>query len=102
MTFLNFLKGSIGPGCLSLPLAMKEAGLWMGIFLIMFYGFLNNYSMLQLVHCSQHLSKKKGNANFNYGSVALEACSNSFRWIKPYRNIMRCHYSCIILIKSNL
>jgi hypothetical protein len=27
---VNFLKGMIGPGCLSLPLAFKQAGLWVG------------------------------------------------------------------------
>lgn len=27
-TLVNFLKGMIGPGCLSLPLAFRQAGLW--------------------------------------------------------------------------
>ena len=89
MTFLNFIKGMIGPGCLSLPLALKEAGLWTGLFLTVFYGFINNYCMLQLVHCSQYLSRKKGDACLDYGSVALEACSNSFKWIRPHKNLAR-------------
>ena len=89
MTFLNFIKGMIGPGCLSLPLALKEAGLWTGLFLIIFYGFLNNYCMLQLVHCSQYLSRKKGDISLDYGSVALEACSNSFRWIRPHKKLAK-------------
>ncbi|KAE9547385.1 hypothetical protein FO519_009405 [Halicephalobus sp. NKZ332] len=89
MTFLNFLKGMIGTGCLSLPLALKKGGLWAGLFLIVVCGFLNNYCTLQLVHCSQYLSRKKGNAYLDYGPVASEACSGSFMWVRPYKNIAR-------------
>ncbi|KAE9547383.1 hypothetical protein FO519_009403, partial [Halicephalobus sp. NKZ332] len=89
MTFVNYLKGMVGAGCLSLPLVFKEAGLWAGLVLIIFCGFLNNYCMLQLVHCSQYLSRKKGDTCLDYGSVASEACSNSFNWIRPHKNLAR-------------
>ncbi|VDK58500.1 unnamed protein product [Cylicostephanus goldi] len=32
LTLINFLKGMIGPGCFSLPLAFREAGLWVRMF----------------------------------------------------------------------
>ncbi|KAE9552001.1 hypothetical protein FO519_004764, partial [Halicephalobus sp. NKZ332] len=89
VTFLNFLKGMIGPACLSVPLVLREGGLLMGLFLIIFYGVLNNYCMLQLVHCSQYLSRKKGDISLDYGSVAYEACSSSFRWLRPYKSIAK-------------
>lgn len=28
MTLINFIKGMLGPGCLSLPIAFKLGGLW--------------------------------------------------------------------------
>uniref|UniRef100_A0A914RA42 Amino acid transporter transmembrane domain-containing protein n=1 Tax=Panagrolaimus davidi TaxID=227884 RepID=A0A914RA42_9BILA len=89
MTLLNFLKGMIGPGCLSLPVAFKQSGLWCGFSLVFIFGFLNNYCMLQLVHCSQYLSRKKGDAHLDYGNVAYEACENSFKWLRPYKHIVR-------------
>lgn len=58
----------------------------MGLFLIVFYGILNNYCMLQLVHCSQHLSRRKGDVSLDYGSVAYEACASSFKWLRPHKS----------------
>uniref|UniRef100_A0A914ZA79 Amino acid transporter transmembrane domain-containing protein n=1 Tax=Panagrolaimus superbus TaxID=310955 RepID=A0A914ZA79_9BILA len=79
----------IGPGCLSLPVAFKQSGLWCGFSLVFIFGFLNNYCMLQLVHCSQYLSRKKGDAHLDYGNVAYEACENSFKWLRPYKYVVR-------------
>ncbi|KAI1705119.1 transmembrane amino acid transporter protein domain-containing protein [Ditylenchus destructor] len=57
-SFEGQAMGMIGPGCLSLPLAFKQAGLWTAFGLVFAFGFLNNHCMLHLVHCSQHLSKR--------------------------------------------
>ncbi|KAI1712332.1 transmembrane amino acid transporter protein [Ditylenchus destructor] len=85
-TLINFIKGMIGPGCLSLPLAFKQAGLWTGFILVFAFGFLNNHCNLQLVHCSQHLSKRKGHSKLDYGGVAYEACAHSFKCLRPYKH----------------
>ncbi|KAI1713627.1 transmembrane amino acid transporter protein [Ditylenchus destructor] len=85
-TLINFVKGMIGPGCLSLPLAFKQAGLWTAFALVFLFGFLNNYCMLQLVHCSQHLSKKHGYAKLDYGGVAFETCADSFKCLRRYKH----------------
>ncbi|KAI6174660.1 Aa-trans domain-containing protein [Aphelenchoides bicaudatus] len=87
-TLINFLKGMIGPGCLSLPLALKQAGLWTALVLIFIFGFLNNYCMLQLVRSSQKLSRNKGQV-LDYGGVAYEACANSFKSLRKYRNVFK-------------
>ncbi|CAD5211190.1 unnamed protein product [Bursaphelenchus okinawaensis] len=87
-TLINFVKGMIGPGCLSLPIAFHQAGLWTALVLIFTFGFLNNYCMLQLVECSQKLSKKRGKV-LDYGGVSYHACSNSFSFIRPYNNVFR-------------
>lgn len=89
VTLLNFFKGIIGPGCLALPLSLKNAGLWTGVVLIFFYGFLNKYCMIQLVNSSQYLSRKKGDKCLDYGSVAYEACDNSFEFLKKYKKFSK-------------
>lgn len=82
------IQGMIGPGCLSLPLALKQAGLWTALVLIFVFGFLNNYCMLQLVRSSQRLSRKKGQV-LDYSGVAYEACAQSFRPLRRYKNYFR-------------
>ncbi|KAI1705117.1 transmembrane amino acid transporter protein domain-containing protein [Ditylenchus destructor] len=96
-TLMNFMKGMIGPGCLSLPLAFKQAGLWTAFGLVFAFGFLNNHCMLQLVHCSQHLSKRKGHSKLDYGGVAYEACAHSFKFLRPYKNLAKAIVNTAIL-----
>uniref|UniRef100_A0A914YMV7 Amino acid transporter transmembrane domain-containing protein n=1 Tax=Panagrolaimus superbus TaxID=310955 RepID=A0A914YMV7_9BILA len=79
------MKGNIGPGCLSLPAAFKQAGVWMGFGLVFVFGILTKLSMQQLVECSQYLSRKKDDIPLDYGNLMLEACDNSFEWIKKYK-----------------
>uniref|UniRef100_A0A915CRG1 Amino acid transporter transmembrane domain-containing protein n=1 Tax=Ditylenchus dipsaci TaxID=166011 RepID=A0A915CRG1_9BILA len=55
--------------------------------------------MLQMVHCSQYLSKKKEREHLDYGEVAYEACANSFNSLRKYRNLAKlacvlCVYGC--------
>ncbi|KAI6239765.1 Aa-trans domain-containing protein [Aphelenchoides fujianensis] len=96
VTLLNFLKGMIGPGCLSLPLALKQGGLWTAIVLIFVFGFLNAYCMLQLVCCSQRLSRNKGQV-LDYGGVAFEACKNSFKSLRKYRHVFKFMCNTVII-----
>ncbi|KAL7078384.1 hypothetical protein ACQ4LE_002434 [Meloidogyne hapla] len=86
---VNFLKGMIGPGCLSLPLAFKQAGLWTGLFLVFFLGFLNCICMNKLVRCAQLLSRRKGDSFLSYGNMAYEAVSSSFTPVRKYARIAR-------------
>uniref|UniRef100_A0A914YMR8 Amino acid transporter transmembrane domain-containing protein n=1 Tax=Panagrolaimus superbus TaxID=310955 RepID=A0A914YMR8_9BILA len=77
----------IGPGCLALPAAFKQAGLWTGFIMVFCFGLLNKYCMLQLVNSSQYLSRKKGDAKLDFGAVAYEAFDNSFERCKKFKNI---------------
>uniref|UniRef100_A0A914KVT3 Amino acid transporter transmembrane domain-containing protein n=1 Tax=Meloidogyne incognita TaxID=6306 RepID=A0A914KVT3_MELIC len=79
----------IGPGCLSLPLAFKQAGLWTALFLVFFLGFLNCVCMNKLVRCAQILCKRKGDSFLSYGNMAYEAVSGSFRPVRKYARIAR-------------
>ncbi|KAK5973772.1 hypothetical protein GCK32_001028 [Trichostrongylus colubriformis] len=58
MALINFLKGMIGPGCFSLPLAFRQAGLWTGFALVFFIGLLTCICMAKIVRCSQFLSSR--------------------------------------------
>uniref|UniRef100_A0A915DNL9 Amino acid transporter transmembrane domain-containing protein n=1 Tax=Ditylenchus dipsaci TaxID=166011 RepID=A0A915DNL9_9BILA len=82
---LNFVKGMVGPGCLYVPLAFKQAGLYTALVLILVFGFLNNWCMLKIVHCSQHFSKTNGDIPLDYGDVAHQACANSFLVLRKYK-----------------
>ncbi|CAK5087360.1 unnamed protein product [Meloidogyne enterolobii] len=100
---VNFLKGMIGPGCLSLPLAFKQAGLWTALFLVFFLGFLNCVCMNKLVRCAQILCKRKGDSFLSYGNMAYEAVSGSFRPVRKYARIARiCTNASIISLQMGI
>ncbi|THD27589.1 Proton-coupled amino acid transporter 1 [Fasciola hepatica] len=46
---MNFIKGNIGSGILSMPVVLRYAGLWTGFFMIIFSGMLATYLMHVLV-----------------------------------------------------
>ncbi|KAK6054951.1 hypothetical protein COOONC_07544 [Cooperia oncophora] len=58
LALINFLKGMIGPGCFSLPLAFRQAGLWTGFALVFFIGLLTCICMAKIVRCSQFLTSR--------------------------------------------
>nr|CAD2181526.1 unnamed protein product [Meloidogyne enterolobii] len=59
LTLINFMKGMIGSGILTLPIVFKQAGLWTGFFLVFIFGFLNTLTMTLLVKSAHYLSKRK-------------------------------------------
>ncbi|KAA0183803.1 Proton-coupled amino acid transporter 1 [Fasciolopsis buskii] len=46
---MNFIKGNIGSGILSMPVVLRYAGLWTGLVMILFAGILATYLMHVLV-----------------------------------------------------
>ncbi|KAE9412972.1 hypothetical protein Angca_007844, partial [Angiostrongylus cantonensis] len=90
LTLVNFLKGMIGPGCFSLPLAFREAGLWAGFVLVFITGALTCFCMLKIVRCSQFLTSQNPNSqSLNYAETADEAFKQSFDVIRNYGHIAR-------------
>ena len=60
--------------------------------MLFLFGFLNNYCMLQLVHCSQHLNQRTDTttATLDYGSVAYAACAkNPWTFIRRLKHPAR-------------
>ncbi|CAI2316874.1 unnamed protein product [Caenorhabditis sp. 36 PRJEB53466] len=81
---INFACGMVGPGCFSVPISFKEAGLWAGFTLVFIVGFLSVYSMHKIVNCSQFLAKKNGDQTLDYGEMAEAAMLNSYDWARKY------------------
>ncbi|VDN09342.1 unnamed protein product [Dibothriocephalus latus] len=52
---MNFINSNIGTGILALPVAFKYSGLWMGLFLLTFYGCLSCYQMHVLLRTAESL-----------------------------------------------
>jgi hypothetical protein len=109
LTLVNFVKGMIGSGILTLPIVFRQAGLWTAFGLVFLFGFLNTLTMATLVRCAHHLvarrrdssrekeeTIKKGGGGdkchpqqqrgepMNYGQVMEAALVGSFEWARPW------------------
>ena len=72
-TFVNLLKANIGTGILSLPYAMKNAGLGVGLAGMILAGFICIYCMHQLLGVYRRVSRRRPHQHLDYAEVA-EAC----------------------------
>ncbi|ULU12207.1 hypothetical protein L5515_001580 [Caenorhabditis briggsae] len=86
---INFICGMIGPGCFSLAVSFKQAGLWGGLVLVFIVGFLSLYSMHKIVSCSQYLAKSNGDQSLDYGQMAEAAMLNSYKWTKRHAKLTK-------------
>ncbi|CAI5437717.1 unnamed protein product [Caenorhabditis angaria] len=86
---INFICGMIGPGCFSLAVSFKQAGLWAGFALVFIIGFLSLYSMHKIVCCSQYLAKINGDQSLDYGDMAEAALSNSYKWVQKHAKLAK-------------
>ena len=50
---LYFIKAYVGPGCLSLPLAFQNAGLWLGVATLVILSVCVTYNLRTLVLCKR-------------------------------------------------
>ena len=71
-TMIHLIKGNIGTGILSLPVAIKRGGLIVGPILLLVVGVMAIHCMQLLVRCSHYFCKKKNIEALSYGEVAYE------------------------------
>uniref|UniRef100_A0A914UXV5 Amino acid transporter transmembrane domain-containing protein n=1 Tax=Plectus sambesii TaxID=2011161 RepID=A0A914UXV5_9BILA len=99
-TLMNFLRGMIGPGCLALPVAFKQAGLWTGFILVFVLGFLNYHCMNMLVHSAHYLCDKSGKLELDYGHLAKKAVDYGiYRWRPHSRKALYLVNVCIAMLQ---
>lgn len=74
-TLVHLLKGSMGPGILSMPHAFKNAGLYVGLFGSMILGLFCTFCIQRLAVCSHELCRRVNVSSMDYADV----CYNAFK-----------------------
>ncbi|XP_034255640.1 proton-coupled amino acid transporter-like protein pathetic isoform X2 [Thrips palmi] len=74
-TLIHLLKGSLGTGILSMPLAFKNAGLFFGLFATFGIGFICTYCVHILVKCAHELCRRTRVPSLDFADVAETAFS---------------------------
>ncbi|XP_012281912.1 proton-coupled amino acid transporter-like protein pathetic isoform X2 [Orussus abietinus] len=72
-TLIHLLKGSLGTGILSMPLAFKNAGLTFGLFATFFIGAVCTYCVHILVKCAHVLCRRTQTPSLGFAEVAEAA-----------------------------
>lgn len=79
---IHLIKVMMGTGMLSLPLAFKYSGLWLGLILLVVICAICTYCCRQLVHCSRYLCRRKGQESMDYANVMRNAVEFGPDWIR--------------------
>lgn len=61
--FLHLLKGYVGPGCLGLPWAVTQLGLWPGFAACLLLGYLTSYNSWTVVELKRQLQAERRESN---------------------------------------
>lgn len=82
-TMIHIFKGNIGTGILSLPSAIKHAGVIVGPIALCLVAFMAVHCMHLLVRCSHFFCRKNRKQAMSYGDVA-EQCTKPILGRKAY------------------
>ncbi|KJH46463.1 transmembrane amino acid transporter protein [Dictyocaulus viviparus] len=80
--FVHMVKAMLGTGLLSLPLAFKHSGLFLGLFLTVVICFVCLYCMRQVVHAAHFVCKRNGRDWIDYANIMRGAIEMGPPWIR--------------------
>lgn len=88
-TLIHLLKGNIGTGVLAMPLAFKNAGLFVGLFGTLFIGFICTHCMHMLVGCSKELCRRHKIPSMDYSDVCYNVVKTAPFNVQKYAPLAR-------------
>uniref|UniRef100_A0A7E4W1L4 Aa_trans domain-containing protein n=1 Tax=Panagrellus redivivus TaxID=6233 RepID=A0A7E4W1L4_PANRE len=81
---IHLIKVMMGTGMLSLPLAFKYSGLWLGMFLLVVLCAVCTYCCRQLVYSAHYISRRKGQDRIDYANVMRGAVEAGPEWVRNH------------------
>ncbi|XP_054269576.1 proton-coupled amino acid transporter-like protein pathetic [Macrosteles quadrilineatus] len=85
----HMIKGSLGSGILSMPMAFRDAGLWVGLIGAILIGMLCTHCVHILVMCSQVLSKRIKRPSLGFAETTEAAFSTGPVMFRRYAGVAR-------------
>ncbi|VDN60278.1 unnamed protein product [Dracunculus medinensis] len=82
--FIHMVKAMLGTGLLSLPLAFKLAGLWLGLVLLFIISGICLICMRQVVFASHFICQRYGRETVDYANIMRGAVEAGPIWIKNH------------------
>ncbi|XP_012945428.1 proton-coupled amino acid transporter 2 [Aplysia californica] len=97
-TLMNIIKGTIGTGILSLPLAFKSSGIWVGLFGFLLLASASVHSMHLLNNCAITIEKRTKLQLRNYQETVFQCFYTGPRRLQGLAHFMRSLVSVLIYI----
>ncbi|XP_055958605.1 neutral amino acid uniporter 4 isoform X3 [Patella vulgata] len=88
-SLMILIKGNIGTGILAMPVAVGNAGLWVGTVGILLIGVIATHCMHLLVKCNRILCKRPGAGPLDYADVMEKALSTGPERLQKFSKIAR-------------
>lgn len=88
-TLIHLLKGSMGPGILSMPHAFKNAGLYVGLFGSIILGLFCTLCIQRLAVCSHELCRRINVSSMGYADVCYYAFKTGPAPYRKFANVAK-------------
>ncbi|KAI6239697.1 Aa-trans domain-containing protein [Aphelenchoides fujianensis] len=81
---MHLIKAMLGTGVLTLPLAFKHAGLYVGLLLLVVIAAVNLYCMRMVVAAADFVRAKTGQRTIDYANIMRGAVESGPPWIRRH------------------
>uniref|UniRef100_A0A914WXT1 Amino acid transporter transmembrane domain-containing protein n=1 Tax=Plectus sambesii TaxID=2011161 RepID=A0A914WXT1_9BILA len=81
---IHLMKGMMGTGLLSLPLAFKHAGLWAGFVLLIIICSISLLCMRQVVLAANYICSRTGRESIDYANAMRSAVELGPSWLSSH------------------